>query len=104
MTRLSTIQQNNKQEVENLRYTQQEFLNIIDRYNNADRKTIKINLLMIFKKKQIKNKQVMEETEYTSYKVNSWFAFSSPNIPTFEDALMLAVKYDFDIQELIKEQ
>ena len=23
---------------------------------------------------------------------------------TFEDALMLAVKYDFDIQELIKEQ
>lgn len=86
-----------------MQYTQKEFLNIISKYNNADRKDIKINLLMIFKKKGIKNKQIIEETEYTPYKVNSWFAFSSPNIPTFEDALMLAVKYDFDIQELIKE-
>lgn len=87
-----------------MQYTQEEFLSIINKYNSADRKDIKINLLMIFKKKNIKNKQIMEETEYTPYKVNSWFAFSSPNIPTFEDALMLAVKYDFDIQELIKEQ
>lgn len=87
-----------------MQYTQEEFLSIINKYNSADRKDIKINLLMIFKKKNIKNKQIMEETEYTPYKVNSWFAFSSPNIPTFEDALMLAVKYDFNIQELIKEQ
>lgn len=86
-----------------MQYTQEEFLNIINKYNNADRKDIKINLMTIFKKKGIKNKQIMEETEYTPYKVNSWFAFSSPNIPTFEDALMLSVKYDFDIQELIKE-
>ena len=86
-----------------MQYSQQEFLNIINRYNNTDRKDIKINLLMIFKRKGIKNKQIMEETEYTPYKVNSWFALSSPNIPTFEDALMLAVKYNFDIQELIKE-
>lgn len=87
-----------------MQYTQQEFLNIISEYNNADRKDIKINLLTIFKKKSIKNKQIMEDTDYTPSKVNSWFAFSSPNIPTFEDALMLAVKYDFDIKELIKEQ
>ena len=87
-----------------MRYTQEEFLNIIIKYNNIDRKDIKINLLMIFKKKGIKNKQIMEDTNYTPHKVNSWFAFSSPNIPTFEDALMLAVKYDFDIQELVKEQ
>lgn len=58
---------------------------------------------MITKKTGIKNKQVMEDTGYTSSKVNGWFALSSPNIPTFEDALMLAVKYDFDIKELIKE-
>lgn len=69
-----------------------------------DRKIIKVNLLLIFKMKGVKNKQIIEETEYTPYKVNSWFAFSSPNIPTFEDALMMAVKYDFDIQELVKEQ
>ena len=86
-----------------MQYTQKEFLSIISNYNSADRKDIKINLLTIFKKKGVKNKQIIEETEYTSYKVNSWFAFSSPNIPTFEDALMLAVKYDFDIQELVKE-
>lgn len=86
-----------------MQHTQQEFLDIINKYNNADRKDVKINLLMIFKRKGIKNKQIIEETEYTPYKVNSWFALSSPNIPTFEDALMLAVKYGFDIQELIKE-
>lgn len=86
-----------------MRYTQQEFLDIINKYNNMDRKNIKINLLMIFKKMGIKNKQIIEETEYTPYKVNSWFAFSSTNVPTLEDALMLAVKYDFDIKELIKE-
>lgn len=86
-----------------MQYTQTEFLDIISKYNNIDRKDIKINLLMIFKRKGIKNKQIVEETEYTPYKVNSWFALSSPNIPTFEDALMLAVKYDFDIKELIKE-
>lgn len=86
-----------------MQYTQQEFLDIINKYNNIDRKDIKINLLMIVKRKGIKNKQIMKDTEYTPSKVNSWFALSSQNIPTFEDALMLAVKYDFDIGELIKE-
>ena len=85
-----------------MKYTTSEFLDIINRYNDLDRKDIKINLLTIFKRKEIKNKQIIEETGYSSYKVNSWFAFSSPNIPTFEDALMLSVKYCFDIKELIK--
>ena len=58
---------------------------------------------MAIKKAGIKNKQIIEDTEYTPSKVNSWFAISSPNIPTFGDALMLAVKYNFDIKELIKE-
>lgn len=86
-----------------MQYSQEELLDIINKYNTIDRKSIKINLLMIIKKKGIKNKQIIEETQYTPYKVNSWFAISSPNVPTFEDALMLAVKYDFDINELIKE-
>lgn len=68
-----------------------------------DRKNIKINLIMIFKKAGIKNKQIIEDTGYTQYKVNSWFALSTQNIPTFEDALMLAVRYNFDIKELIKD-
>ena len=84
-------------------YTQQEFLDILRKYNGMDRRNITINLSTIAKKLGIKNKQVIEDTQYSSYKVNSWFALSSPNIPTFEDALMLAVKYNFDIKELIKE-
>ena len=75
-----------------MNYTQKEFLDIIKTYNNMNRR-----------KNGIKNKKVMQDTKYSSYKVNSWFALSSPNIPTFEDALMLAVKYNFDIKELIKE-
>ena len=86
-----------------MRYTQEEFLEIIQRYNNTDRKTITINLIMIYRKLGIKNKTVIEETGYSNYKVNSWTALSSPNIPMFEDALLLAVKYGFDIQDLIKE-
>lgn len=86
-----------------MQYTQQEFLEIIKQYNNADRKCITINLSIIFKKNGIKNKQIMEDTKYTASKVNSWLAMSSPNTPTFEDALMLAVMYNFDIKELIKE-
>ena len=68
-----------------------------------DRKNIKINLLIIAKKIGIKNKQIINDTGYTQYKVNSWFAMSSTNIPTFEDALTLAVKYNFDIKELIND-
>ena len=84
-------------------FTQQEILDTINKYNGLDRKNIKLNLIMICKKVGIKNKQIMMDTGYTPSKVNSWFALSSPNIPTFEDALMLAVKYNFNIKELIKE-
>ena len=52
-------------------YTQQEFLDIIKAYNNIDRKTITINLSMVAKKNGMKNKQVIEDTQYSSYKVNS---------------------------------
>ena len=87
-----------------VKYTQEELLNIIDKYNKMDRKNIKLNLLMITKRKGIKNKQIINDTGYTPYKVNSWFTFSVENIPTFNDALMLAVKYNFDVKEFIKEE
>lgn len=85
-----------------INYTQTEFLEIIQKYNNMDRRTITINLSTISKRVGIKNKQVIEDTQYNAHKVNSWFALSSPNVPTFEDALWLAVLYDFDIKELIR--
>lgn len=84
-------------------YTQQEFLEIMQKYNNMDRRIITINLSTISKRLGIKNKQVIEDTGYNAHKVNSWFALSSPNIPMFEDALWLSILYDFDIKELIKD-
>lgn len=86
----------------NRQYTQEELLEIIRKYNGMNRRTITINLSTIFKKLEVKNKEVIEDTQYNVHKVNSWFALSSPNIPTFEDALLLSILYDFDIKELIK--
>jgi hypothetical protein len=86
-----------------VQYTQKEFLEIMQKYNSMDRKTITINLSTIYKKTGIKAKDVIESLGFSSYKVHSWTAVSSPNIPTFDDALLLAVKYDFDIKELIKD-
>lgn len=85
-----------------MQYTQQEFLQIINKYNTINREDIKINLMTIFKKKRIKNKQISNDLGHSMSKVNSWFAMSNPNIPIFEDALTLAVRYDFNIEELIK--
>lgn len=82
--------------------TQKEFLAIINEYYNMDRKDLTINLSIVIKRLGLKNKQIIEDTGFSPSKVNSWFAVSSPNIPTFEDALMLAVKYNFDIRELLR--
>lgn len=86
-----------------VQYTQDEFLKIMQKYNSMDRKIITINLSTVYKKLGIKAKDIIEDLQYSSYKVHSWTAISSPNIPTFEDALLLAVKYNFDIKELIKD-
>jgi hypothetical protein len=86
-----------------VQYTQTEFLEIMQKYNAMDRKTITTNLCIVYKILGIKNKTVMEDFKYSPYKINSWTALSSPNVPTFEDALALAVKYNFDIKDLIKE-
>lgn len=86
-----------------VQYTQAEFLKIMQQYNTVDRKTITINLSTIYKKRGIKAKDIIEDFNFSPYKVHSWTAISSPNIPTFDDALLLAVKYGFDIQELIKD-
>ena len=83
-------------------YSQEEFFEIIKKYNSYDRKIITINLSMIYKIIGIKAKDVIADFNYSSYKVHSWTALSSPNIPTFEDALALAVKYNFNIEDLIK--
>ncbi|MGN0469014.1 MAG: hypothetical protein ACI4GY_09845 [Acutalibacteraceae bacterium] len=82
-------------------YTQQELLDLIERYNSIDRKDLTINLSMVYKIHGFKNKDIIKDFGYTTYKVNSWSAMSSPNVPTFEDALKLAVRYGFSIEELL---
>ncbi len=85
-------------------YSQEEILKLIERYNSIDRKVLTINLSMIYKIYGFKNKDVIRDFGYTTFKVNSWSAMSSPNVPTFEDALKLAVKYGFSIEELLTER
>lgn len=82
-------------------YTQEEMLKLIEKYNSIDRRDLTINLSMIYKLYGFKNKDIIKDFGYTSYKVNSWSAMSSPNVPTFEDALKLAVKYGFSVEELL---
>lgn len=82
-------------------YTQEEMLKLIEKYNSIDRRDLTINLSMIYKIYGFKNKDIIKDFGYTSYKVNSWSAMSSPNVPTFEDALKLAVKYGFSVEELL---
>lgn len=85
-------------------YTQDEMLKLIERYNSIDRKDLTINLSTIYKVHGFKNKDIIRDFGYTTYKVNSWSAMSSPNVPTFEDALKLAVKYGFSIEDLLVER
>lgn len=82
-------------------YTQEEMLELIEKYNSIDRRDLSINLSVIYKIYGFKNKDIIKDFGYTSYKVNSWSAMSSPNVPTFEDALKLAVRYGFSVEELL---
>lgn len=85
-------------------YTQEELLKLIEKYNSIDRKVLTINLSTTYKMHGFKNKDIIKDFGYTTYKVNSWSAMSSPNVPTFEDALKLAVKYGFSIEDLLVER
>lgn len=85
-----------------MKYTQQQILELIEKYNSIDRKRLTVNLSTVYRIYGFKNKDIMKDFGYTSYKVNSWSAMSSPNVPTFEDALRLAEKYGFSVEELLK--
>jgi len=82
-------------------YTQSELLNIMQKYNSTDRQIIKTNLQEIKKVYNFGNVDIVNDLGHKSELVKSWFNKANPNIPIFEDALRLAVHYDFDITELI---
>lgn len=87
---------------EGQKYTQQEFLSIIDQYNTIDRKTIKQNLKRILTEQDIKPRQIIE-LGYSSPNVYSWLAPTANNIPMFDQSLHIAVEFDFDVKEFIQD-
>lgn len=88
--------------MEELKYSQAEMLELINQYENTDRKVIKLNLKRILTEQGIKPKQIIE-LGYTSPNTYSWLAPTANNIPMFDQALHLAVEFNFDVQEFLKE-
>lgn len=86
-----------------MNYTQEQLLEVIQTYNNTDRQTIKKNLKILKIKYNFSNADITAELGHKPEKVRGWFSVSNPYVPTFEDALSLAVHYNFDITELIQE-
>jgi superfamily I DNA/RNA helicase len=84
-----------------MQYTQAEFLQIIKQYNSTDRKIIKANLKHIMDIYGIKPADIIA-LGYSSRNVYAWTNRSTSNIPLFEQALNIAVKFNFSITEFLK--
>ena len=84
-----------------MEYTQAEFLQIIKQYNSTDRKIIKANLKRIMDIYGIKPADIIA-LGYSSRNVYAWTNRSTSNIPLFEQALTIAVHFDFNITEFLK--
>lgn len=82
-------------------YTQAEFLNIIKQYSSTDRKVIKTNLKRIMDVYGIKPADIIS-LGYSPRNVYAWTNKSTNNIPLFNQALKMAVKFNFSITEFIK--
>lgn len=80
---------------------QSEMLELITSYNSTNRKVIKENLKRIMWKKSIKPSDI-RVLGFGKNNVYQWTNSNANNIPMFEQALLIAVKYNFDVKELIK--
>jgi hypothetical protein len=86
----------------NKQYTQSQILTLIQTYNSTDRKQIKSNLKEIKKKYNFQNHDIVTRFGFSKEKTKCWSNMASINIPVFEDALLIATAYNFDIMELIE--
>jgi hypothetical protein len=84
-----------------IQYTQAEFLQIIKQYNSTDRKIIKTNLKRIMNIQGIKPADIIS-LGYSPRNVYAWTNKSTNNIPLFEQALNIAVNFNFSITEFLK--
>jgi len=85
-----------------IKYTQAEMLELINQYNTTDRKTIKQNYKRILNDFNIMPKEIME-LGFARNNVYAWSTISSPNIPMLDQALTIAVAFNFSIEEFLKE-
>ena len=84
-----------------MEYTQVEFLNIIKQYSSTDRSIIKANLKRIMDIYGIKPADIIS-LGYSPRNVYAWTNKSTKNIPLFEQALNIAVHFNFNITEFLK--
>jgi len=80
---------------------QTEILEIINQYNSTDRQTIKANLRRLMINYNIKPNDITE-LGFARNNVYAWTNQTSNNIPMFEQALKIATKYEFNIEEFLK--
>lgn len=80
---------------------QVKILSLLNDYNNADRKVIKENLKRVMHRYNFKSAEVMD-LGYNRYNVYSWTNVRANNIPMFDQALKIAVHFNFDVRELLK--
>lgn len=83
-------------------YNQAEMLELMNQYNNTDRKLIKANYKRILNDFNIMPKDIME-LGFAKNNVYAWSTISSPNIPMLDQALTIAVAFDFDVKEFLQE-
>lgn len=81
---------------------EQEMLSLMEKYNTTNRKTIKINLKQILNSNDIKTADIIKDLNINREKAYAWAKPSSNNIPMLDDALKLAIKYNFKVTDLLK--
>jgi hypothetical protein len=78
-----------------------ETLELMTQYKETDRQTIKANLKRLMIDYKLKPNDIIA-LGFQPNNVYAWTNQTSTNIPMFEQALLIAVKYDFDIKEFLK--
>lgn len=81
--------------------TQAEILQMMKQYNDTDRNIIKANLRRLMINYNIKAGDIIS-LGYKANNVYAWTNKGSINIPMFEQALSIAVKFDFDVKKFLE--
>ncbi len=87
--------------VQDIKYTQAELLNLIQTYNQTPRKTIKQNLKRILTEQNIKPRHIIE-LGFASPNVYAWLAPTANNIPMLDQALVISTEFNFDVEEFLE--